>query len=138
MGLSQRAVAQAAGIGLSVPHYIERSKSGTSVMLVEQLAEALRVSPAWLAYGLGPRTVRRAPAPRSQGLPRRLLQARHKAGLTHRELAERAEVVHMTPYRIELADGYSASLAVVERLAEALQVSPAWLAYGIGPRGLGE
>lgn len=63
----------------------------------------------------------------------RLSDERTRQNLTLRVLAEKAGISKTTPSAIELGH-YSASLAVVEDLSRALDVSPAWLAFGMGPR----
>ena len=60
----------------------------------------------------------------------RLREARKAAGLTLRELAERAGIAnYQTVDNIERAR-QRASVDQIESLARALSVSPAWLAFG--------
>ena len=60
----------------------------------------------------------------------RLREARKAAGLTLRELAERAGIVnYQTIDNIERGK-QRASVDQIESLAHALGISPAWLAFG--------
>jgi transcriptional regulator with XRE-family HTH domain len=71
--------------------------------------------------------------PLHQGLADRLKKERKLQRLSFRALALRAEVGIGTPQNIEV-ERNAATLEVVEKLARALGVSPAWLAFGMGPR----
>ncbi len=71
--------------------------------------------------------------PLHQGLSDRLKKERKAQRLSFRALALRAEVGIGTPQNIEV-ERNAATLEVVEKLARALGVSPAWLAFGMGPR----
>ncbi len=67
----------------------------------------------------------------SEKLGARLFQAREEAGFTFRELAARAGVSAATVNDIE--KGHRRPVVdTLERLANALGISPCWLAYGIG------
>lgn len=70
-------------------------------------------------------------------MPARLKQARAARGLSQNAVAQAAGVRHPTIIRLE-AGASSPSLDTLERVAAALCVSPAWLAYGIGPEQLDE
>jgi hypothetical protein len=97
---------------------------------VERLADALQVSAGWLAYGIqGPW----APAPelRCNGLAGRLRQRRRELSLSLRDVGQAAGVSAPAVGLLEIES--IPTLAVLEDLATALDVSPAWLAYGIGP-----
>lgn len=72
-------------------------------------------------------------AVRAKTLGARLFEARQAAGLSMRALAEKAGVTHTTVNDIEKGH-HLAATDVVEGLAQALGVSPCWLAYGIGPK----
>jgi transcriptional regulator with XRE-family HTH domain len=69
----------------------------------------------------------------SDTLGSRLQRAREEAGLSLRALAERASMVHSTVGDIEKGR-HCPAVDTLERLAQALRVSPCWLAYGIGPQ----
>lgn len=72
-------------------------------------------------------------AVRAEAMGARLFEARQAAGLSMRALAEKAGVTHMTINHIEKGHHFAAT-NIVEGLAQALGVSPCWLAYGIGPK----
>jgi transcriptional regulator with XRE-family HTH domain len=64
-------------------------------------------------------------------MPDRLRKARKARGLGYRSLASLAGVAHTTIQNLEERKN-SASLAVTEALAKALEVDPAWLGFGRG------
>jgi transcriptional regulator with XRE-family HTH domain len=118
---------------------------------VERIADALGISPTWLAYGdegplrFKPRRPRPAlpldppvPEPDSRpardlwrGVAERLAYARTTGGLSLRQIAEAAGVSRQTVLLIER--GHNEPLiSTVEALAVALGVSPGWLAFGEG------
>jgi DNA-binding XRE family transcriptional regulator len=102
------------------------------VDLVEALARSLGVSPGWLAYGMGePGDVKELPG--CAALGERLRTAREHAGLSGNALAKAAGTTHTTVQNIE-ASRNMPSVARVEALADALDLSPAWLAFGEGPQ----
>ena len=63
---------------------------------------------------------------------RRLQQALEGAGLTVADLSARSFVTRQTIYRILDGHGGNSSIGLIADLARALQVNPAWLAYGVG------
>jgi len=69
--------------------------------------------------------------PRHFGLALRLRQAREQSGLKKAPLAERAGLAAATERDIESGDRLP-TVATIARLAAALDVSPGWLAYGVG------
>lgn len=70
-GLSVRALAARAGVRNTTVGYIEQGQHQPAVALVERLALALCVRPAWLAFGEGrePPGLRAAPDPNPTGIP---------------------------------------------------------------------
>lgn len=70
---------------------------------------------------------------RASTLGARLFEARKAAGLTMRALAEKGGVSHTAISDIEKGHHMPAA-DIIERLAQALKVSPCWLAYGMGPK----
>lgn len=64
-------------------------------------------------------------------LGNRLYEARDRAGLTLRDLGQRAGVSWSTISAIEKGK-QSATVETIERLALALSVRPSWLAFGEG------
>jgi transcriptional regulator with XRE-family HTH domain len=70
------------------------------------------------------------------GIARRLRQAREAAGLTVRELAQRAHVNPGTVQRISDGLGGNAGVGTLTDLARALRVRPEWLVFGSGERDI--
>lgn len=99
----------------------------------EQLARALGVSPAWLAFGI---ELPYEPATelRSKSFAARLSEARRERGLSMRAVDKRAGISPGSTRSLEA--GTMPSLDTLELISKALGVSPAWLAYGEGPREL--
>lgn len=81
-----------------------------------------------------PRSVRRQTIEIGEAMARRLRAARDEAGLTVRELAERADISHQTVVTYEAGGGGVAKLDTIKAIADVLGVRPGWLAYGDGPR----
>lgn len=75
--------------------------------------------------------VRGSPNPKHLGLPLRLRKARKQAGLTRMALAEQAGVGTPTVLYIETGARLP-EVGTIARLAVALGLSAAWLAYGVG------
>ena len=67
----------------------------------------------------------------SDGLGKRLHDARTKRGLTMDDLADKAKMTQPTISRLETGQNYPMTITV-EKLAKALGVDPCWLAYGTG------
>ena len=102
---------------------------------VEQVAYALGLSPAFLAYGIEADTSQPTEGLRCEGVASRLRQTRTAHGLNLRALARAAGLTHTAVRSTETGTSMP-SIATVEALAVALGVSPAWLAYGLGPMEL--
>ena len=102
---------------------------------VEKIAYALGLSPALLAYGIEADTSQPTESLRCEGVASRLLQTRTAHGLNMRALARAAGLTH-TAVRSTETGASMPSIATVESFAVALGVSPAWLAYGLGPMEL--
>lgn len=75
--------------------------------------------------------VRGSPNPGHFRLAARLKASRKQAGLTRMALAEKASVSESTALYVETGEQMPAA-GTVARLAVALGLSPAWLAYGLG------
>ena len=99
---------------------------------VEKIARALGLSPAFLAYGLSGEC-QRGEALQADEVGVRLRTVRLSQGLSVLAVAEAAGTSHTAVGKIERG-GTMPTIATVEALAKALDVSPAWLAYGIGPQ----
>lgn len=97
---------------------------------VEKLANVLKVSPCWLAYGVE-LPCEDADDAGVNELPARLLRLRQDRSLSRRELGRMAgtsdNFVQMTETGTTVPN-----IAKVEQLAKALQVSVCWLAFGLG------
>jgi transcriptional regulator with XRE-family HTH domain len=101
---------------------------------VEKIAYALGLSPGFLAYGLNGEG---APVDslRGAGVGGRLQAVRLSQQLSMRGLARAAAITEATVRATESGQTIP-TIATVEALAKALDISPAWLAYGIGPQVL--
>lgn len=127
LDIAPRRLAEQAGLGNDVAGYLESGERVPRLETVARLAAALGVSASWLAYGVEPE-----PPGGIEGatLGQRLSAVRTTRGLSQVELGERAELSGQALGRIE-RDRHAADIATVERLADALEVSPGWLAYGV-------
>jgi transcriptional regulator with XRE-family HTH domain len=101
---------------------------------VEKIAHALGLSPAFLAYGLPTEPTPPSDGLHSVGVAARLRETRILLGLSVLALATAAGLSHTAVGNVER--GTMPSIATAEALAVALGVSPAWLAYGLGPMEL--
>lgn len=129
---TRKGVSLSAGVNRTAVQSIEHEGHIPGVDLVEAIARALGVSPGWLSYGMGePGDVQDLPG--CAMLAERLRAAREDAGLSGNALAKTAGTTHTTIQNIEQGR-HCPSVARVEALADALDVSPAWLAYGEGPQ----
>lgn len=100
---------------------------------VERLADALRVSPGWLAYGIeGEWTA--SETLRCSQVGTRLREAREAAGLSMNAVGRLAGSSAAAVLGVER--GVKPALDTLEALATALGVSPSWLAFGLGDRVL--
>lgn len=131
--MTRTALAGKAGVSDAIVRYLETDQRLPTVETVARIARALDLSAAWLAYGLGEPGVD-AGEPTGSGMGERLGTARNDCGHTRIELARLAELNPGTIAKIE--NGGQAGIDTIEQLATALGVSPAWLAYGLGPREL--
>jgi len=104
--------------------------------MVEQLARVLGLSPSRLAFGFELELIPVVPheGTRSAGFAARLKEARSLREVTVRELGRASGVVEGTVRAMER--GTMPQVDTVERAATSLGVSPAWLAFGEGPRAL--
>lgn len=130
---TRMATAEKAGVSESSTLYIETGKQVPTVGTLARLAHALAVSASWLAYGLGEQAEADVPSS-ADGMAERLQAIRTERELTKAALAERAGLSSGAILGIER--GGQAGVDTVEALAKVLRVSPAWLAFGVGPREL--
>lgn len=134
-GLLAAGLSRAAGLDKNTVGLLEAGPGLPKLSTVEKLARALGLSPGWLAFGLG----EPAAAPASaellcRGLAERARAVRAERGLSALGLAKAAGLTDGAVRSVE--SGRQPSLATLEALARALRVSPAWLAFGEGPREL--
>jgi len=118
-GLTLTRLAKAARLSASYLSEIEQGKKTPSLAALDRLAPALGVTRDTLV----PPSSARLDAP---GFPARLRAARERAGLTQGQLAETAGVSTSLIGQLE-SSATQPSLATVERLAQALRVSPCHL-----------
>jgi transcriptional regulator with XRE-family HTH domain len=131
--LSGSALSTAAGVGRHAVLQIEAGTRVPRLPMLERLADALQVSSGWLAFGI-PGDWEAAAELRCAGLERRFSEARQALGLSNKDLGRRSET---SPAEVRLIErGGMPTLGTIEKLSQALYVSPAWLAYGLGPREL--
>ena len=126
-------LATRAGVSDAIVRYLEADERMPTVETIARLASALSLSAAWLAFGLGEQDNAEAPAS-CDGMADRLRTARADRNQTRIELARSAELNPGTIAKIE--EGGQTGVDTLEKLAKALRVSPAWLAFGVGPREL--
>ena len=98
---------------------------------VEKIAYALDLSPALLAYGIEGTDSQPSRDFRCAGIANRLRDTRIIRGLSVLAVARAAGVSHTAVGNIER--GTMPGIDTAELLANALGVSPGWLAYGLGP-----
>lgn len=130
-GISGAALSAAAGLGHSGVGVLEVGAHLPRVNTIERLARALDVSPTWLAFGLVVPLEKVEGPLRCEGLRERLREAQELCGLSLREVARRAGAGEGVAAAVKR--GTMPTIDTLETLAKALDVSPAWLAYGLGP-----
>lgn len=101
---------------------------------VERIAYALDLSPAFLAFGLDGKATPLKNGLRSDGIAKRLTDERTARGVSVLAVAKLAGLSHTAVGNVER--GTMPTLATAEALAKALDLSPAWLAFGVGPKEL--
>jgi transcriptional regulator with XRE-family HTH domain len=86
-----------------------------------------------LGFGLGEKETD-GPAATTDGMGVRLSTVRVEQGLTKAALSRLANLSPSSYAKIE--NGGQTGVDVLEALAKALKISPAWLAFGFGPQVL--
>lgn len=131
--LSGSALSLTAGVGRNSIPALEDGSRVPRLPMVERLARALKVSPAWLAFGAESEAAEvAAEGPLlCSGLAKRIREVREALGLANKDLARRADVLAAEVRAFQA--GTMPGIDTAEALATALDVRPAWLAYGIGP-----
>ena len=110
---------------------IEQGTRIPTARTIARLALALKVSPAWLAYGIGePKAETTVGTCETMGV--RLQTSREEKGLTKAALARLGGLSPSAFAKIE--HGGQSGVDVIESLAKALGVSAGWLAFGVGPQ----
>ena len=110
---------------------IEQGTRIPTVRTIARLALALKVSPAWLAYGIGePKAETTVGTCETMGV--RLQTSREEKGLTKAALARLGGLSPSAFAKIE--NGGQSGIDVIESLAKVLGVSAGWLAFGMGPQ----
>jgi len=124
------ALSGAVGMSVNAAWGLEAGGRLPRLDTVEKLARVLEVSPCWLAYGADLLCEESTNAS-VDTLPDRLLRLRLERGLSRRELGRMAgtsdNFIQMTETGTTVP-----TIAKVEQLAKALQISVCWLAFGLG------
>ena len=129
--LTPKAVVQKMGGDQATVRDIERGARIPTVRTIARLAVALKVSPAWLAYGIGEPAAETAAAT-CEEMGARLQASREEKGMTKAALARQGGLSPSAFAKIE--NGGQSGIDVIESLAKALGMSAGWLAFGIGPQ----
>lgn len=132
-GLTRMALAEKATVGTPTVLYIETTQRMPSVGTIARLASALSVTASWLSFGLGLMHTDDPPE-KCDGMGERLQAVRIEKGQTKASLGRLAHLA--APSIAQIENGGQAGVDTIERLAKALGISPAWLAYGVGSREL--
>ncbi len=130
-GLTRNVVVQKIGAGQTAARDIESGERVPTVASVARFASTLGVSAGWLGYGLGEQHTA-CPGSTTDGMGARLALVRIECGFSKAALARLANLSPSSFAKIE--NGGQTGVDVLESLAKALGVSPAWLAFGEGPR----
>lgn len=132
-GLTRKALGQKVGRDSEVAANIEAGQRIPTVGTVARLASGLGVSAAWLGFGLGEQDTD-GPAATTDGMGARLSAVRVEQGLTKAALARS---VGLSPNALaNIENGGQTGIDVLESLAKALNVSPAWMSFGLGSQEL--
>lgn len=126
--LSISGLAARAGVTRDLISETEAGRSIPHVQSIKRLADALGMATSLLVYGID---VPRARARRTIG--QRLTAAREKAGMSKAATARASGVARTLLIYIEQEETLP-GVATAEQIADALGVSPAWLAFGEGPQ----
>lgn len=132
-GLTRGALARKVSRDSELATEIEAGQRMPTVGTVARLAAALGVSACWLGFGLGPQSEVGTSAA-TDTMKSRLQNVRIQRGITKAALARMVDL--SPPALANIENGAQTSLDILEALAKALGISPAWLAYGEGPQVL--
>lgn len=141
-GLTREALSKTAGVSLGLASRFELRQGFPRLPTLEALAQALSVSPGWLAFG-SEAAWEPSPEGSCDSLAQRFREVRSALGISLREIERRTKLLEhegragLTEGTVRGVErGRKPSLDTLETLAAALGVSPAWLAFGQGPRQL--
>lgn len=132
-GLTRMEVVARAGGSKAAVHDIETRLRVPMAGTVARLASSLGLAAGWLAYGLGEPAGAGAPS-HCEDMGTRLRSMRLARGLSKAELGRIAGLTAPSISQIEA--GGQSGINVIEALAKALGISPAWLAFNEGPQVL--
>ena len=132
-GLTRMALAQKAGVSTATALYAETGEQLPTVGTIARLASALEVTAPWLAYGLGDQHSD-GPAANTDDMGTRLQAVRAERSVSRAELARLTDLSPRAIAKVEA--GGQSGVEVIEALAQALGLSPGWLAFGVGDREL--
>ena len=132
-GLTRMEVVARAGGSKAAAHDIETRLRVPMAATVARLASSLGLAAGWLAYGLGEPTGVRTNS-QCEGMGMRLQSVRLARGLSKAELGRVAGLTAPSISQIEA--GGQSGINVIEALAKALGINPAWLAFNEGPQVL--
>ena len=127
-GLTRTKLSQLAGLTNKAVSDIEDKRILPRITTIARLAQVLGVSPGWLTFGIGDLPPSEVCA---ETLGQRLRESRSARGLSRATLGRSAQVSVGAIQHLEDERGV-ANAETIERLAVALDVSPAWLAFGEG------
>ena len=132
-GLKRLPLATKAGLAAATGREIETGQRLPTVGTIVRLAAAPEVSASWLAYGIGDIYINVA-LPICGGMGAHLHQMRVAQSLTKAALAR---LLGLSPSTVaDIEGGAQTGVEVIEALAKALCISPAWLAFNKGSREL--
>lgn len=132
-GITPSALGPMVGLDHNVTASVEANERTPTVATLARLASALGVSAGWLGYGIGEQQTDGSAAT-TDGMGARIAAVRIERGLTKAALSRLVDLSPSSFAKIE--NGGQTGVDVLEALAKALGVSPAWLAFGEGPREL--
>jgi transcriptional regulator with XRE-family HTH domain len=128
------AIARQAGSGQTAALEIESGQRLPTVATLARLASVLGVSASWLAYGLDDMRGHAQRSSQTADMATRLQLVRGERSISRAELGRRTGLSPRAIAKIEA--GGQSGVDVIEVLAQALGISPAWLAFNEGPQAL--
>lgn len=130
LGLTPAGTSLASGLSNEAVSQIERRQRLPRISTIEQLAACLQVSAAWLAFGEGG-AERKPSAMGVEQVGQRIAELRQAQRLTRKALGAASQLAGQAIANIE-QKGMLPRVDALERIANALGVSPGWLAFGTG------